>query len=147
MLVQFLIWPHHTHKSLDNGRRGQERKKQVAALPREKLYSNSFLTCMVQVLHTSVVIVAVKVLIFLRGTVHTIWLSLFVIFLGIFSESKLWAQHCVNTISRFTSLAELKHRNPWACSTLSSVDIAENLRVVYEVDKGRKLAMPSTYIF
>ncbi|CAN0153803.1 unnamed protein product, partial [Bubo scandiacus] len=40
----------------------------------------------------------------------------------------LWAEHCVNTISRFTSPAELKCRNPCACSTLLGVNIAEKLQ-------------------
>jgi len=121
----------HT-KAMIAGRRGQEGEKlKLQLCPGRNCVPivtvrEQFRFCQ----HTFVTTVAFKVLIFLRGTVHTIWLPLFVMFPGIFSESKLWAQHCVNTISRFASLSELKCRNPCACFISPSVDIAENLRVL-----------------
>lgn len=76
-----------------------------------------------------------------------LWLSLFVVIPGIISGSELWAQYCVNTISRFTSLADRRCGNPCACSILPSLDIAENLRVVCKAGKGRQLDLPLTYIY
>lgn len=67
----------------------------------------------------------------------------FFILPGIFSEWVLWIDQKCHMISRFTSLTDLKHWDPCTGSILPSVDIAENLRVVYKAKKCRQLAMPS----
>lgn len=123
----------------------RKEETEVATLPSYKFCSRSYFMWPFRFcLHTFVVIVGLKVFIFLRGTV---WQSLFFIMPGIFSEWVLWIGHWMPIISRFTSLAELKRWDlDQTGSTLHSVDIAENLRVVYKAKKCRQWATPSFYL-